>query len=176
MCRLTAHPSFPLLRLCFTLSRLTPELQSWIERLRAGDALALTRAISTVENRVAGWSELAGWQTLFLRFSFPSLQTRLPHPPRFSEGAPHGTSTRCSSVTACVRNRRLTLLRAQPPATLLRFRLPALCHLQLLSTPRVSGDSSPARSVLAGVGAGAAGVPVYRGRLCGHARARSSSD
>jgi GTPase len=37
---------------------LIPELQSWIERLRAGDALALARAISTVENRAAGWAEL----------------------------------------------------------------------------------------------------------------------
>jgi LAO/AO transport system kinase len=52
------YPSFPLPRLCFTLSRLNPDLQSWIERLRAGDALALARAISTVENRAAGWAEL----------------------------------------------------------------------------------------------------------------------
>jgi len=37
---------------------LTPELQSWLERLRGGDARALARAISTVENRAPGWSEL----------------------------------------------------------------------------------------------------------------------
>jgi LAO/AO transport system kinase len=37
---------------------LNSELQSLVERLRAGDARALARAISTVENRVAGWSEL----------------------------------------------------------------------------------------------------------------------
>jgi LAO/AO transport system kinase len=33
-------------------------IQNWIERLRSGDARALARAISTVENRSAGWSEL----------------------------------------------------------------------------------------------------------------------
>jgi LAO/AO transport system kinase len=37
---------------------LTPELQSWIERLHGGDARALARAISTVENRSPGWAEL----------------------------------------------------------------------------------------------------------------------
>jgi LAO/AO transport system kinase len=37
---------------------LNPDLQSWIERLRAGDTLALTRAITTVENRAPGWSAL----------------------------------------------------------------------------------------------------------------------
>ncbi|MGA9393228.1 MAG: methylmalonyl Co-A mutase-associated GTPase MeaB [Candidatus Sulfotelmatobacter sp.] len=33
-------------------------IQPWIEQLRAGDVRALARAISTVENRAAGWSEL----------------------------------------------------------------------------------------------------------------------
>src|SRR5438552_6586958 len=33
-------------------------MQQWIERLRAGDPRALSRAISTVENRAPGWSEL----------------------------------------------------------------------------------------------------------------------
>ncbi len=33
-------------------------IQSWIDSLRAGDARALARAISTVENRAAGWSDL----------------------------------------------------------------------------------------------------------------------
>jgi LAO/AO transport system kinase len=37
---------------------LTPDLQSWIDRLRSGDPLALARAISTVENRAPGWSDL----------------------------------------------------------------------------------------------------------------------
>jgi LAO/AO transport system kinase len=37
---------------------LTPDLQSWIERLHGGDARALARAISTVENRSPGWAEL----------------------------------------------------------------------------------------------------------------------
>jgi len=38
--------------------RLNDSLQPWIELLRAGDARALARAISTVENRAAGWSDL----------------------------------------------------------------------------------------------------------------------
>ena len=33
-------------------------VQSWIEPLRSGDARALARAISTVENRAPGWSDL----------------------------------------------------------------------------------------------------------------------
>jgi LAO/AO transport system kinase len=37
---------------------LTQDTQSQIARLRSGDARALARAISTVENRAAGWSEL----------------------------------------------------------------------------------------------------------------------
>src|SRR5256714_5969868 len=43
---------------CFTLSSLNPEIQTWIEQLRAGDARALARAISVVENHSLGWSEL----------------------------------------------------------------------------------------------------------------------
>src|SRR5712691_3682560 len=43
---------------CFTLSSLNPEIQTWIEQLRAGDARALARAISVVENHSRGWSEL----------------------------------------------------------------------------------------------------------------------
>jgi len=42
----------------FTLKHLTPEIQSWVDRLRNGDSRALARAISTVENRAPGWSEL----------------------------------------------------------------------------------------------------------------------
>jgi len=43
---------------CFTLIRLNPDIQPWIEQLRAGDARALARAISAVENRAANWSDL----------------------------------------------------------------------------------------------------------------------
>jgi LAO/AO transport system kinase len=37
---------------------LTDNLQPWLEKLRNGDARALARAISTVENRSPGWAEL----------------------------------------------------------------------------------------------------------------------
>jgi LAO/AO transport system kinase len=37
---------------------LTPPLQAQIEQLRSGDVRTLARAISTVENRAPGWSEL----------------------------------------------------------------------------------------------------------------------
>jgi LAO/AO transport system kinase len=37
---------------------LSSDLQPWIDRLCAGDPRALARAISTVENRASGWSEL----------------------------------------------------------------------------------------------------------------------
>jgi LAO/AO transport system kinase len=37
---------------------LTADLQSWVDRLRKGDALALSRAITTVENHGAGWRDL----------------------------------------------------------------------------------------------------------------------
>jgi len=37
---------------------LTQDLHSWIDRLRNGDTRALSRAISTVENRSPGWAEL----------------------------------------------------------------------------------------------------------------------
>jgi LAO/AO transport system kinase len=43
---------------CFTLSCLNPPLPSLINRFRTGDARALARAISTVENRLPGWSDL----------------------------------------------------------------------------------------------------------------------
>jgi len=38
--------------------RLKPQTQSCIDQLRAGDVRTLARAISTVENRAPGWSEL----------------------------------------------------------------------------------------------------------------------
>ena len=37
---------------------LAPDLQSWLDRLRSGDPLTLTRAITTVENRAPGWADL----------------------------------------------------------------------------------------------------------------------
>jgi len=46
-----------LYKVCFTLRGLDT-LNSVIEQLRAGDSRALARAISTVENRTPGWSEL----------------------------------------------------------------------------------------------------------------------
>ncbi len=38
--------------------RLNPASQIWLDQLRSGDVRALSRAISAVENRVPGWSEL----------------------------------------------------------------------------------------------------------------------
>lgn len=43
---------------CLGNERSNSEIQSWIEPLRSGDVRALARAISTVENRAAGWSDL----------------------------------------------------------------------------------------------------------------------
>jgi len=37
---------------------LNQDIQAWIDRLRSGDTRALARAISTVENRAPGWSDL----------------------------------------------------------------------------------------------------------------------
>jgi LAO/AO transport system kinase len=37
---------------------LNPDIQSWIDQLCAGDIRALARAISAVENRAPGWSDL----------------------------------------------------------------------------------------------------------------------
>src|SRR6266566_1076113 len=44
--------------LCFTLTRLTPEIQRWVEQLRSGESRSLARAISTVENHAPGWLDL----------------------------------------------------------------------------------------------------------------------
>ena len=44
--------------LCFTLRGLANNFQPLIDQLRDGDHRALARAISTVENRTPGWSEL----------------------------------------------------------------------------------------------------------------------
>ena len=37
---------------------MNPTIETWIEQLRSGDVRALARAISTVENRAPGWSDL----------------------------------------------------------------------------------------------------------------------
>jgi LAO/AO transport system kinase len=49
---------FSLPALCFTLEGLNNNFELLIEQLRSGDARALSRAISTIENRAPGWSEL----------------------------------------------------------------------------------------------------------------------
>ena len=37
---------------------MNPTIETWVEQLRSGDVRALARAISTVENRAPGWSDL----------------------------------------------------------------------------------------------------------------------
>ncbi len=44
--------------LCFKLTYLDHDIKIWTEQLRSGDERTLARAISTVENRAPGWSEL----------------------------------------------------------------------------------------------------------------------
>src|SRR6202040_2674854 len=47
------HPAF-----CFTLKGLNNNFESLIGQIRSGDMRALARAISAVENRTPGWSDL----------------------------------------------------------------------------------------------------------------------
>jgi LAO/AO transport system kinase len=49
---------FPLVAALFYTGSLKITTQNWISKLRAGDPRALARAISTVENRAAGWADL----------------------------------------------------------------------------------------------------------------------
>jgi LAO/AO transport system kinase len=49
--------------ICLGNVRSNSEIRSWIDPLRSGDVRALARAISTVENRSPGWSDLL--KTLF---------------------------------------------------------------------------------------------------------------
>ena len=49
---------FSLSDLCFTLKGLNNNFKLVVEQVRSGDARALARAISTVENHTPGWSEL----------------------------------------------------------------------------------------------------------------------
>src|SRR6202167_4334951 len=53
-----AKALFPAFQYLLYTDRLNPTIQTWIEQLRAGDVRTLARAISTVENRAPGWSEL----------------------------------------------------------------------------------------------------------------------
>jgi LAO/AO transport system kinase len=55
---LFSAPTFSLSELSFTLKCLNNESQPAIEQLRAGDVRSLARAISTVENRTQGWTDL----------------------------------------------------------------------------------------------------------------------
>ena len=49
---------FSFLSLCSTLSCLHDDNKLWLDMLRAGDVRTLARAISMVENRAPGWSDL----------------------------------------------------------------------------------------------------------------------
>jgi LAO/AO transport system kinase len=51
-------PQFLLPRPLLYTDRLNQPIQAWLDQLRAGDVRTLARAISTVENRAPGWSEL----------------------------------------------------------------------------------------------------------------------
>jgi len=51
-------PEFRFARPLLYTDRLNPDTQTLIDQLRSGDVRALARAISTVENRAPGWSEL----------------------------------------------------------------------------------------------------------------------
>ncbi len=52
------HIGFSLFEPCFTLKSLNNNFELLIQQLRSGDPRALARAISTIENRTPGWSEL----------------------------------------------------------------------------------------------------------------------
>ena len=83
------------------------DVQSWIDLLRSGDARALARAISTVENRSSGWADLlkalfphtgkarvigitgapgAGKSTLVDQLAKLYRRTKNPHPSRKARG------------------------------------------------------------------------------------------
>jgi LAO/AO transport system kinase len=50
--------TFPAFHRVLYTGCLNQDIQTWIDSLRSGDARALARAISTVENRSPGWSDL----------------------------------------------------------------------------------------------------------------------
>jgi LAO/AO transport system kinase len=51
-------PGVSVCHLLLYTDHLNPDIQSWIEPLRSGDVRTLARAISVVENRAPGWSDL----------------------------------------------------------------------------------------------------------------------
>jgi LAO/AO transport system kinase len=57
-CFLSAQHWFPLVVSLLYTDSLNIASQDWISELRSGDVRLLARAISTVENRAAGWSDL----------------------------------------------------------------------------------------------------------------------
>ncbi|HZC23566.1 MAG TPA: hypothetical protein VE866_09530, partial [Candidatus Binatia bacterium] len=85
------------------------QTQSLIDSVRSGDPRALARAISTVENRAPGWSDLlkglfphtgkarvigltgapgAGKSTLVDRLAELYRKTKNPHPSKVTKGGP----------------------------------------------------------------------------------------
>src|SRR2546422_5103477 len=64
----------------------------------------------------------------------------------------------------------------EAPSSLLRIRILALDHFQLLSTAALAKYTAPAHLVSGNSGAGAATVHLRGGRLRGHAGAFSSAD
>ena len=55
---IAGNPAFSLRPPLLYTDCLNPDIQLWLDRLRNGDSRALARAISTVENRAPGWSDL----------------------------------------------------------------------------------------------------------------------
>src|SRR6266550_3657168 len=71
---------------------------------------------------------------------------------------------------------RLACSHAEAPSSLLRIRILALHHFQLLSTAALAKYPAPAHLVSGNSGAGAATVHLRGGRLRGHAGAFPSAD
>jgi hypothetical protein len=68
-----------------------------------------------------------------------------------------------------------SVIHAQAPASVLRSRVFALYHDELLSAAAAARQSPQPRSVSPRAGAGAAPVSLCGCRICGHARARASA-
>src|SRR5207253_734476 len=71
---------------------------------------------------------------------------------------------------------RLACSHAEAPSSLLRIKILALRHFQLLSTAALAKYTAPAHLVSGNSGAGAATVHLRGGRLRGHAGAFPSAD
>ncbi len=98
----------------------------------------------------------------------------LPHPSRFSKGGDHAPPRFIRHIAA-----RIALVassHAEAPSSLLRIRILALHHFQLLSTAALAKYTAPAHLVSGNSGAGAATVHLRGGRLRGHAGAFPSAD